>query len=188
MDADPRKGLAPTACRSKADLFAELQGDESDALWKVDETEAGRWMCQQCPIFKDCLYFSILNHVDGFAAGLTPSERETVRGWAEIELPNPEEGYSLNPLEVARAYMKYPAYSLEQMASHLNVDRTTIRRKRKILKEKGILEWDQETGTTRIHADKLSPWAELTAKQEQAVIDGYTRITDAALDLNRDTA
>lgn len=188
MDADPRKGLTPTACRSKADLFSKLQGDESDALWKVDETEAGRWMCQQCPIFNDCLFFSVLNHVDGFTAGLTPSERDTVRDWADIELPSQDEGHWLNPLEVARTYLKYPTYSLDQMASQLGVDRTTIRRKRKTLREGGILEWDSETETTRIHSAKLSPWVELTAKQEQVVIDGYARITNAALDLNRKTA
>jgi hypothetical protein len=188
MDTDPRKGLAPTACRSKADLFAELQGDESDALWKIDETEAGRWMCQQCPIFNDCLFFSVLNHVDGFAAGLTPSERETVREWADIQLPKPEEGYSLNPLEVARTYLKHPTYSLDQMADYLQVDRSTVRRKRKTLKDEGILEWDSETETTRIDASKLSLQADLTARQEQAVLEGYNRITNAALDLDDETA
>lgn len=181
MKADPRSSGEVNPCRSKVDIFSLLEGDESETMLKVDETEAGRWLCRGCPALTECLLFAVLNDVDGFVAGLTPSELDEVRRFAEIQPPEPASVAVLDPIDVARAYLRFPDYNLDQMADHFKIERTTIRRKRKELRDAGIIEWDGEI--TRVDLGKLKERSSLAKRQKQQVLACHRKITDEALGL-----
>lgn len=183
MNSDPRGGEGIHPCRSKADIFALLEGDESETMLRVDEVEAGRWLCRGCPALTECLLFALLSDVDGFVAGLTPSELNEVRKAAGIQPPEHRSVTVLDPIDVARAYLRFPDYSLDQMAEHFTVERTTIRRKRKELRDAGIIEWDGEI--TRVRLDKLKEKSSLTKDQKQRVFARHRAIMHEALGLDQ---
>lgn len=60
----------PPACESMSELFTEK--------WEQHRRLVAR-TCEECPVLRVCAIYCLENDVEGFAAGMTPHQRNRIR-------------------------------------------------------------------------------------------------------------
>ncbi|MBK8447153.1 MAG: WhiB family transcriptional regulator [Micropruina sp.] len=95
-------------------------------------------VCDDCPLFRSCLYEAVVDHdVAGFAAGTTPAQRTQLRLALGVKV-EPEDfdafagvvrgARQLNHDEVVRLRQANPHESLETLAMRLGCSLSTVKR------------------------------------------------------------
>lgn len=119
---NPPASSAPAALRARAAQLAERAAE----------------VCSVCPLQRQCLYESVVNHdVSGIVGGTTEAQRQLLRRRLRVRLDSEnlddaagvlQAGRQLDSAEVARLRRANPDESLRQLAMRLGCSLSTVKR------------------------------------------------------------